>query len=252
MMVSPLDVVEVVAKNMEYDNKDEEEEIEFLTPFEEIDSYLNKTPDVPTLEKAVERTTLLVDVLRNYLVPCLMATPLVYLSDDSWEFHDHKVFRAARRKELDDLNESLRANAISSDVPRAMVDKLHEIIGSDSKGRQNTENIATLLPSIIEGLEKVFLEVLKVRLPAMPSLYLTDNFFDTIPVKEAYEELINKLEKNRKLDARSRVYALSQIFLQFLLLCPVGRPQIYASDTEWKLVNEKEYRASLRQMILIR
>jgi hypothetical protein len=42
----------------------------------------------------------------------------------------------------------------------------------------------TLLPSIVEGLENVLLEAMKVRLPAMPSFYLTENFFDTIPVKE--------------------------------------------------------------------
>jgi len=251
MMVSPLEVVEAVAKNMDIDGA-EDETNEFITPFEEIDSYINRTPDVPTMEKAIQKTTLLVDVLRKYLIPCLMATPLVYLSDDSWEFHDHKVFRTARRKELDDLTESLKTNAMSSNVPTAMVDKLHEIIGSDSKGRSRTENIETLLPSIIEGLEKVFLEVLKVRLPAMPSLYLTDNFFDTVPVKEAYQEIIDKLEKNRKLDPRTRVYGLSQLFLQFLLLCPVGRPQIYVSDTEWKLISEKDYRASLREEILRR
>jgi len=224
MIVSPIDVVEAVAKAMDDDPKDPGV---VLTPYEEIDNALNKVPDVPTLEKAVEKTVILVDVLHKYLVPCLMATPLVYLSDDSWEFHDHKVFRAARRKELDDLADSLKANLFS-------------------------ENLPTLLPTMLEGLEQVFREVLKVRLPAMPNIYLTENFFDTLPVKEAYDEIIAKLNKNKKTDARTRAFGLSQIFVQFLLLSPVGRPQLYVSDTEWKLISEKDLRAELRRKILQR
>ena len=31
------------------------------------------------------------------------------------------------------------------------------------------------------------------------------------------------------MDIRTRVYGLAQVFLQFLLLCPIGRPQLYTS-----------------------
>jgi len=247
MMVSPLEVVEQIAKNMGEDEEEQDEE--FITPYQEIEAAIQKVPDVPTHEAAVEKTVLLVEVLQKYLTPCLMATPLVYLSDDSWEFYDHKAFRAARRKELADIAESLKTNLLLGDAASSSV--VNTIKGAFGTS-QSTENLPTLLPSIVEGLENVFLEVLKVRLPAMPSLYLTENFFDTIPVKEAYEELITKLQKNRKMDIRTRVYGLGQIFVQFLLLCPIGRPQLYANDSEWKLVSEKDLRAELRSMIFRR
>eukprot|EP00026_Physarum_polycephalum_P013594 Phypoly_transcript_14011.p1 GENE.Phypoly_transcript_14011~~Phypoly_transcript_14011.p1 ORF type:complete len:248 (+),score=43.30 Phypoly_transcript_14011:28-744(+) len=230
------------------DEDEEEKDDEPITPYQEIETTLQRVPDVPSFEVAVEKTMLLVEVLRKYLTPCLMATPLVYLSDDSWEFYDHKAFRAARRKELVDISESLKTISQSSDEASSSVVNTIKV----AFGRQSTDNMPNLLPSIVEGLENVFLEVLKVRLPAMPSIYLTENFFDTIPVKEAYQELITKLQKNRKMDIRTRVYGLGQIFVQFLLLCPIGRPQLYVNDTEWKLVSEKDLRADLRRMIFQR
>jgi hypothetical protein len=246
MMVSPLEVVEQIAKNMDTDQDGAQE---VITPYEEVDLILQKVPDVPTIEKAVEKTSVLVDVLRRYLTPCLMATPLVYLSDESWEFHNHKAFRAARRNELNDISESLKTNLqLAGDITPEMLATIKQAFGCDKP----TENLPTLLPSIVEGLENVFLEILKVRLPAMPSFYVTENFFDTVGVKEAAEELKTKIEKNRKMDIRTRVYGLSQIFLQFLLLCPIGRPQLYVSDDEWKLISEKDLRAELRQMIMKR
>jgi len=64
--------------------------------------------------------------------------------------------------------------------------------------------------------------------------------------------LVEKIGKNKKMDVRTRVYGLSQIFIQFLLLCPMGRPQVYINDTEWKLEGEKVIRASLRELIMKR
>jgi len=196
-------------------------------PFEEIDNALLRVPDVPSFEKAAEKSLVLIDVLHRYLIPCLMATPLVYMSDEKWDFHNHAEFRAAQRKELEDLRDTLSAN-----------------LGG--------ENLKTILPNILDRLESVFLEVLKVRLPAMPSIYLTENFYDTVPVKEAFGELTEKVQRNKRLDIRTRVYTLSQLLIQFLLYCPVGRPQIYVNDTEWKLESERTIRASLREAIFRR
>jgi len=234
MMISPLDVAEVIAasETMEEeerlkDNPNTQGVVAEGSPFEEIDNTLHKVPDVPTIEKAVERAVVLVDVLNKYLTPCLMATPLVYMSDESWDFHNHAEFRAAKRKELADLQDALKANLFS-------------------------ENMPVLLPTMLDTLDSVFLDVLKVRLPAMPNIYLTENFYDSVPVKEAFGELVEKIGKNKKMDVRTRVYGLSQIFIQFLLLCPMGRPQVYINDTEWKLEGEKVIRASLRELIMKR
>jgi len=232
-IVTPLDVAEVIAQSQAMDEDEAKSQpnaqgvVVEGTPYDEIEHAIHRVPDVPTIDKAVERTAVLVDVLHKYLIPCLVATPLVYMSDESWEFHNHAEFRSSRRKELQDLTAALKANAVS-------------------------ENIPVLLPTMLDTLEKVFLDVLKVRLPAMPNIYLTENFYDSIPVKEGYGELVEKIMKNKKMDVRTRVYGLSQILVQFLLLCPMGRPQVYINDTEWKLESERVIRAQLRELILKR
>jgi len=200
---------------------DDEEE---GTPLAEVEKALRKVPAIKSPEALVERFTTLLEVVHESLVPCLIATPYVYLSETDWTLSNHAEFRAAKRKEIKDIGEALRDRG----------DRVED---------------GQIIP-LIDRFEDVLKDIFRVRLPAMPNYYITENFYDTIGVSEVAEELIKLMADARVFDAKTRLQGLTKVLVRWFLLCPVGRPQIYASDEGWTTSNEKDLRIQYRKRLL--
>jgi len=194
------------------------------SPYDEIENTLKQVKIIRDDKESRERFLTLVHVLYQSLVPCPVATPLVYLSDESWKLSDYAEFRSSKRKQLKTLEEALKG-------------------AIDAASQYDTrERIAEL----VEEFETVLKEVLHVRIPAMPNLYITENYYDMISISEACNNLCGKLATVKKYEVKSRIHEMTKVMLEWFLLCPVGRPVIYASDTEWTTITESSLRASYR------
>eukprot|EP01110_Echinostelium_bisporum_P011963 TRINITY_DN6101_c0_g1_i1.p1 TRINITY_DN6101_c0_g1~~TRINITY_DN6101_c0_g1_i1.p1 ORF type:complete len:226 (+),score=40.96 TRINITY_DN6101_c0_g1_i1:73-750(+) len=222
-LVSPTDVVDLVTK---YTEEHREDVVIEGTPEDELNNLLEQTPPVPNPEAAANKLITCINVLYDSLLPCLVATPLVYMSDSEWKLHSHSDFRATKRKELKEMEGILSNNLF-------------------------TQPVAEVLPKLLDDFDRIFSEVLDVRVPAMPSMYLTENYYDLKPMPEIAAELKEKLAIGKKYgEVSSRVKQLVRVLLQWFLYCPVGRPQVYASDSEWTLVNERVLRKEFRGRLL--
>jgi len=201
--------------------EDEEEE---GTAQEEVETVLQKVPAITTPGGRINRFIVLAEVVQQSLVPCLIATPFVYLSETDWSFASHADFRRERRKQLDEILAPLKSKVIDMD---------------------NDE----LIP-LINKFEDILKDIFRVRIPAMPSYYITENYYDTVGASEVAEELIKNITDAGIFDAKTRLQNLTKVLLRWFLLCPVGRPQVYANDDGWSTVSEKELRASYRDKLL--
>jgi len=213
---SPETVIEAIATIL----PDEEEG----SPKAEVEKAMRKVPAITSPEALIARFTTLLEVVHESLLPCLIATPFVYLSETDWTLSSHAEFRAAKRKQL-------------KEIDGALVDK-----------GVNIENSELL--SLIDAFEGVLRDVFRVRLPAMPNYYITENFYDTIGASEVAEELIKTMADAKIFDAKTRLQGITKVLVRWFLLCPVGRPQIYVSDEGWTTSNEKDLREAYRRKLL--
>jgi len=210
---TPEQVVDVLTSIVGNDDDDEG------TPEKEVAKALKKIPAITSPSGLVNRFLLLVDVVHQSLIPCLIATPYVYLSETDWSFHSHADFRAEKRKQLKELEEKIRS--------------------------ANTNE----LPELIDKFEGILADIFRIRIPAMPNYYITENYYDTVGASEIAEELIKTMTEARVFDAKTRLQNITKVLMRWFLLCPVGRPQIYVSDTEWTTSNEKDLRAEYREKL---
>jgi len=200
----------------------------------EVDPTGFQIPPIRSLDEAIPKLKVLIKVLHSYLVPGLVATPLVYLHDKDWVMKSHSEFRAARRKELTDLEPH-----ISATMP---LDALRECI--------------------IE-FANTFTQVLHVKIPAMHEVFADDH---TIlkrvtwgperqilrdEVASEVEKLQNPKTKNNPNVICLVVQTLLTIMMRFLTYKPIARPHVFRSDAEWKLVSESKLRFELRKELLL-
>lgn len=200
----------------------------------EADPAAFKIPPVRSLEEAASKLKIMTQVLHEYLVPSLVATPLVYLQDKDWVMKSHSDFRATRRKELKDLEPHI--------TPTMPLDALRECI--------------------IE-FSQVYIHVLHVKIPAMMEVYPDDttiltrvkwgverqNLRDEVNVE--IEKLQNPKTKNNPNSICLVIQDLIRIMMRFLTFKPIGRPHVFRSDAEWKLVSESKLRFKLRKDLLL-
>eukprot|EP00026_Physarum_polycephalum_P006399 Phypoly_transcript_06441.p1 GENE.Phypoly_transcript_06441~~Phypoly_transcript_06441.p1 ORF type:complete len:552 (+),score=139.77 Phypoly_transcript_06441:122-1777(+) len=193
-----------------------------------------KIPPIRSTDEAILKLKALIRVLHDYLVPSLVATPLVYLHDKDWGMKSHSEFRAARRKELNDLSPHVTAN-----MP---LDALRECI---------SEFIQT------------FTQVLHVKIPAMHEVHPDDStILNRVKWAPERAALRTELEAETKklADPKSRnspnaiclvVQNLVRVMMRFLTFKPVGRPHVFKNDAEWALVSESKLRFQLRKELLL-
>jgi len=199
------------------DDDDEDE----ASPQAEIDEVIKK---IPPITSVVSRFITLVEVVRESLVPCLIATPFVYLSPTDWTLSNHAEFRALKRNQLGEISTALKSNGV-------------EVEGDNLKQH-------------IDKFESILSEIFRVRIPLMPNLYITENFYETIGSSEIAEELIKEMVDLRIFESKTRLQGLTKVLMKWFMLCPVGRPQIYVSDTEWTTSNEKDLRTEYRTKLI--
>lgn len=65
------------------------------------------------------------------------------------------------------------------------------------------------------------------------------------------EKLRNPKTRNSPVAVSMAVQNLVKIAMKFLTYKPVGRPHVFASDAEWKLVSESKLRFQWRKELLI-
>jgi len=198
------------------------------TSYEEIEDALNKVKLLADDKEAIEKFLSLVDVLHQSLIPCLIATPFVYLSDEKWKLHSHPEFRAAKRKQLKKLEEEINAAA-------------HAPPEYDTRER---------IKELVDEFESILIELFHVRIPAMPNMYITENYYDLIAVSEVCTSLCEKIESVKKYEVQSRLYHYTKVMLEWFFLCPVGRPVVYVSDEDWSTVSESSLRINYRAQLL--
>jgi len=167
---------------------------------------------------AATKFLVLVQELHKSLIPCLVATPFVYLGN-SWMLYNHADFKMQKRKALE------------------------KILNEHNSGSQD-------FFKMLDEFELILIDVLKVRFPAMPELYENDEEYFRISAKQASEDLIDRTKTGKILTFRSRVRELGNILVQWFTYCPVGRPLVYVSDVSWELVSENSLRATYRKVIL--
>jgi len=194
------------------------------SPQAEVDAVLRKLPAITSPAGIISRSISLVEVLHESLVPCLIATPYVYLSESEWTLSNHTEFRAAKRKQLNEILTVLKSEGVAV---------------SEEK-----------LKSLIDNFEGILRDVFKVRIPLMPNLYITENFYETVGASEVAEEFSHEMADLRIFDSKTRLQGLTKVLMKWFLLCPVGRPQIYVSDTEWTTSNEKDLRTEYRTRLI--
>jgi len=175
-------------------------------------------PELNTDKDAERKLLTLVRVLFKSLIPCLVATPLVYLNDQAWLLSSHSVFRSTKRTKLERLMKSL--NSVSKDSLRILAD-----------------------------FEQILLEVLSIRIPAMLEFYEQDQDRRRVAVKVVCHELCTRVKDGKSLAFRARVRNLGNVLLRWFTYQPVGRPHLYLSDADWELIPEKNLRASYRHEI---
>jgi len=202
----------------------DDDDEEFASPLDEIETNELKVPAMTSPADIINRFIVLVETVHQSLVPCLIATPLVYKSENEWTFANHAEFRAEKRKQLKDIEAVLKLRGV---------------------GIEESE-----LVSLIDKFGEILMEIFKVRIPAMPNYYLTDNFYDTVGASEIAEELSKAITDSKIFDAKTRLQGMTKILLRWFLLCPVGRPLVYANDTEWSTVSEKDLRAEYRSKLI--
>lgn len=200
---------------------DDEEE---GSPEAEVEKALRKVPPITSPEGLVKRFLTLVEVVHDSLVPCLIATPFVYPSEAEWTLTSHSDFRAERRKQLKAISSTLQNKGPS--------------IGSEE------------ILALIDTFEGILGDIFRVRIPAMPNYYITENFYDTVGASEIAEELIKTFTEAKVFDAKTRLQGLTKVLVRWFLLCPVGRPQVYVSDEGWTTANEKDIRHDFRKKLL--
>jgi len=193
-----------------------------------------KIPPIRSTDEAIVKLKALIRVLHEYLVPSLVATPLVYLQDKDWTMKSHSEFRAARRKELNDLTPHVTAN-----MP---LDALRECMS--------------------EFIQCLVL-VLHVKIPVVLEVFQDDSSILT-RVKWAPERAAMRAEltaENEKLGAAKTknsppaiclvVQNLVRIMMRFLTYKPIGRPHVFKTDSEWTLVSESKLRFQWRKELLL-
>jgi len=215
---SPENVLQAFAELV--GNDDEEAE----TPQADIDAEIKKIPAISSPAGVISRFITLVEVTRESLVPCLIATPYVYLSESDWTLSNHAEFRAKKRDQLSEILTLLKSNGV-------------EVEGEK-------------LRSLIDNFEGILKDIFKVRIPLMPNLYVTENFYETVGASEIAEDLAKAMAELRIFDSKTRLQGLTKVLMKWFMLCPVGRPQIYVSDTEWTTSNERDLRTEYRTRLI--
>jgi len=227
ILPTPIDVADFFAKNVDTEVQDESQRADptVYTPYQELAKVLKRVGPISTTDAAADKLLTMIQVVNRSLVPALIMTPYVYITATDWVLKSHATFRSSQRKELKELEDILKANLSSTD----------------------RKTIAT---DVLNRFELVLINIFNVRIPAMPSFYLTENFYDTISVGDACEDLILKINQCKKYDLRERTRNLTKVLIQWFLYCPIGRPQVYANDEGWATVSEKELRSQFRDDIL--
>jgi len=203
---------------------DDDDEEEHVSPQAEIENTQLRVTPINSPTELINRFITLVETVHQSLVPCLVATPFVYLSENDWALSSHADFRAEKRKQLKDIEAVLKLRGV---------------------GIENSE-----LLSLIEKFEGILMEIFKVRIPAMPSYYVTENFYDTVDASEVAVELSKIITDARIFDAKTRLQGLTKLLVRWFLLCPIGRPLVHVSDEGWTTTSEKDLRASYREKLI--
>lgn len=200
----------------------------------EADPTNFKIPPIRSQDEAVTKLKSLIKVMHEYLVPSLVATPLVYLQDKSWGLKSHSEFRAARRKEL---------NALLPHVtPNMPLDALRECISE---------------------FAQVFILILHVKIPAMSEVHPDDSSIlkrvkwapERATMRSEIESELERLSSAKTRNSPSAICLVVQNLLKtamrFLTFKPVARPHVFRSDAEWTLVSESKLRFQWRKELLM-
>eukprot|EP01111_Echinosteliopsis_oligospora_P011851 TRINITY_DN3_c1_g1_i1.p1 TRINITY_DN3_c1_g1~~TRINITY_DN3_c1_g1_i1.p1 ORF type:complete len:231 (+),score=69.76 TRINITY_DN3_c1_g1_i1:139-831(+) len=227
ILPTPVDVADFFSRNVDNDVGEEKKKADpaINTPYQELAANLKKVVAIPSAEVAADKLLIMIQVVNKSLIPALVMTPYVYLSPSDWMVKSHSEFRAAQRRELKELEDILKANRASPELK-------------------------TIATDVLNRFEAVLLNLFKIRIPAMPSFYLTENFYDTISVGDATDDLVSKITQCKKYEIRERTRNLIKVLIQWYLYCPLGRPQVYLNDDTWTTTSEKELRAEYRETLL--
>jgi len=183
------------------------------------DEVAREVQDIVTFDNAVRKLETLVQVLMKSLVPCLVATPLVYCGNDKILMTNHAEFRQQKKEQLQALASSLRK---TSTDPGPVADQFCAILK----------------------------DVISVRYPAMPEFYINDKSLKREKVKKVATGLCERLDKAISLEFISRIREIASVMLCWFAYKPVGRPYVYVSDKEWSLVSEVDQRKTYRSQIV--
>jgi len=190
---------------------------------DELSGSTEIIPLSPTLSDQVRRFLVIVEVLNQSLKTCLMATPLVYTGNNKWKMESHAKFRAEQRERLIFVELKLRTG--DPDIP---------------------------LFDLYEELLSIFCEITKVRIPAMPDFYINEDSHDRIPVVQASKIMCDRIATIRQASTefKDKLTGTARAVVDWFTFCPVGRPQVYQSDNDWTLLNEKTLRRHYREQLL--
>jgi len=191
----------------------------FEDEFDDAQNVMREVRDLVAYDNAIKKLNTLIQVLHKSLVPCLVATPLVYCEGNKLSLSSHSDFRKEKRKLLDNLLSQM-----------------------NDKNKDPTP--------IADRFSMILKDVLKVRIPAMPELYMNDASHIREKSKIVSKTLIQRVDSAKNMDFIGRIREIASIMLLWFTYRPVGRPHIYVSDTQWTLVAEEDLRRSYRSQIV--
>ncbi|EGC39778.1 hypothetical protein DICPUDRAFT_74736 [Dictyostelium purpureum] len=222
----------------------------------ECDAESFKIPDFRSVPDIQYKVKVLYKVMHSYFTTCLVATPMVYLTPDSWKLSSHSDFRSEKRAQIDKLLLVLKSNyPIDYDVLRKLILEFTDILvcaldiqiplmlevyedDSTLTKRKNWSHERKLLKETIsKSIHQ--LKYYQASSSSAPPASLS-NSFNNNENSATYQELLG-----------SSVKMLQSIMLQFFKFKPIGRPHLYKNDHQYKLISESKKRYDYRTSILI-
>ncbi|KAM9976783.1 hypothetical protein ACTFIR_010629 [Dictyostelium discoideum] len=201
------------------------------------------------------KVKILYKVMLSYFTCCLVATPMVYLTPESWKLSNHSDFRAEKRKQIEKLLLVLKSNVapIDLDVLRKLILEFTDILicaldiqiplllevysdDSSTSKRVNYKNEKKLLKETITKS----INQLKYFQPQQSSLSSSFGISTSNNNNPVFQELLG-----------NSVQMIQSVMLHFFKMKPIGRPHVYAKDGNWSLVSESKRRYEYRTSILI-
>eukprot|EP01112_Ceratiomyxa_fruticulosa_P009153 TRINITY_DN2387_c0_g1_i3.p1 TRINITY_DN2387_c0_g1~~TRINITY_DN2387_c0_g1_i3.p1 ORF type:complete len:432 (+),score=80.93 TRINITY_DN2387_c0_g1_i3:751-2046(+) len=172
----------------------------------EADPSTFQLPPLKTISDATSKLLVLINVIRSSLIPCLVATPLVYLTETAFLMGNHADFRKKLRERLDSLENKVKGG-----------------LSIDGVG----ETVVTV--------GNIVVEILGVKIPAMLDVYEDDyvqikkkNWSDERKMlRDELAPILSKLSRQYSVEnICSTVNGITYILLKYFTYKPLGRPHL--------------------------